>query len=81
MPYQQMTINRASTPPPRTATPQQDTGDSLPGVDEEKLRQLAMMMLDIKVVGQQVMLLWHEEISPRAHHSDDVSLEGTQISV
>jgi hypothetical protein len=35
------------------------------------------MIVDVKVVGQQVMLLWHEEISPRAHHSDDVSLEGT----
>lgn len=70
------TIGRASTPPPRNSTPQQDGVDATSSADEEKLRQLATMMTDIRIIGQQVMLLWHEDISPRAQHSDEVSLEG-----
>ncbi|KIM30529.1 hypothetical protein M408DRAFT_22024 [Serendipita vermifera MAFF 305830] len=69
-------LGRATTPPPRNSTPQQEGGDVVSTADEEKLRQLATMMTDIKIIGQKVLLLWHEDISPRCQHPDEASLEG-----
>lgn len=69
-------LARTGTPPPRASTPSAESGDATSASDEEKLRQLAAMISDVKVVTQQVTLMWHEEISASAGLPSDVPLEG-----
>ncbi|KAG8838438.1 hypothetical protein FRC18_004718 [Serendipita sp. 400] len=63
----------ASPPPP--GTPPTDNANQFTAVDEDRLKQLASMVKDVKVVSQRVMLMWFEEISQFSQPSEDVDLE------
>lgn len=44
--------------------------------DDEKLRQIALMLADVKVVNRHVLIIWSEEISASADPSESESFEG-----
>ncbi|KAG8834249.1 Type I HSP40 co-chaperone [Serendipita sp. 399] len=66
--------NRVVSPPP-PGTSQADNGSQFTVADEDRLKQLAQMIKDVKVVSQKTMLMWFEEISQFAQPSGDIDLE------
>jgi hypothetical protein len=66
---------RSETPPPREISNNEGNNPHLVG-DDERLRQLAAIISDVKKLADQIMLMWNDTISLYAQPSEDVPLAG-----